>query len=143
MWNSLWLWCLIERSTITITNSTSRSPSRCASRCAIHYGYRAWTFPYRSLGREKRNTKHINISSNGRAGTIVTGTNPHPSQKRDEMAILVCHSTENGRFVPGDRCRFVPGRGPVCPENCATQSVYAYWFFLAQLVGGVQGLAAA
>ena len=34
-----------EKSTITIMNSTSRCSSRCPSRCAIHYGYRAWTFP--------------------------------------------------------------------------------------------------
>ena len=33
-------------STITIMNSTSRCSSTCSCRCAIHYGYRAWTFPY-------------------------------------------------------------------------------------------------
>ena len=51
MRNSLWLWCFealleSERRTITIMNTTSRCSSRCSSRCAIHYGYRAWTFPY-------------------------------------------------------------------------------------------------
>ena len=38
-----------EKSTITIMNFTSRCSSRCPSRCAIHYGYRAWTFPKQKL----------------------------------------------------------------------------------------------
>ena len=33
-------------------NSISRRSSECSSRCAIHYGYRARTFPY-SWGKEK------------------------------------------------------------------------------------------
>ena len=36
-------------STITIMNCTSRCSSRCPSRCAIHYGYRAWTYPYNKV----------------------------------------------------------------------------------------------
>ena len=58
MWNSLWLWCFealleSEKSTITTMNSTSRCSSRCPSGCAIHYGYRAWTFPCCKSGKKK------------------------------------------------------------------------------------------
>ena len=34
-------------------NSTSRCSSTCPSRCAIHYGYRAWTFPSQRALRDR------------------------------------------------------------------------------------------
>ena len=47
MWNSLWLWCFYpSQKGLQALRWTSRCSSRCPSRCAIHYGYRAWTFPY-------------------------------------------------------------------------------------------------
>ena len=54
MWNSLWLWCFSPfQKGLQTLRWTSRCSSRCPSRCAIHYGYRAWTFPYfcRDTGR--------------------------------------------------------------------------------------------
>ena len=65
-----------------------------------------------------------------------------PTDKRDKMAILLCNSTEKGRFVPGkgpglpqERVPFVPGTVPVCPRHRPTQNVYVYWFFSCPILG--------
>ena len=72
-----------------------------------------------TVGSEKTNKqkthKHF---SDGPCGTIIPGTNPHPSQGQ---------TGQNGNFTvefnrkrpvcPRDGSQFVPGRGPVCPRD--------------------------
>ena len=80
----------------------------------------------------------------GPCGTIVPGTNPHPSPgtKRDKNGDFYCGIKQRkAGFVPGDGSHFVPGRGshlspgtvPVCPgHRPAEKCLCLLVFFLCQ-----------
>ena len=73
----------------------------------------------------------------GPCGTIVPGTNPHPSQgQTGQNGDFTVELNRKRPVCPRDRSQFVPGRGPVCPRDgsclsrhCPSQNVYVYWFF--------------
>ena len=75
--------------------------------------------------------------SDGPCGTIVPGTNPHPSQGQtgqnsDFIVELnrerpVCPRT--GPILSRGGVPFVPGTVPVCSGDRPAENVYVYWFF--------------
>ena len=76
------------------------------------------------FGGEKNTQKTHKHFSDNPCGTIVPGTNPHPSQG------------QTGRFDPrtGPNLSrkggpFVPGTVPVCPGHCPAQNVYIMGYF--------------
>ena len=71
------------------------------------------------VGSKKTNKqkthKHFSDSP---CGTIVPGTNPHPSQgqtgQNDDFTVEL---NRERRVCPRDGSHFVPGRGPICPRD--------------------------
>ena len=94
----------------------------------------AWlTWEQKKTNKQKTH-KHF---SDGPCGTIVPGTNPHPSQGQtgqngDFTVELnrerpVCPRT--GPILSRGGVPFVPRTVPVCPGHCPAENVYVYWFF--------------
>ena len=77
-------------------------------------------FPRNSqIGSKKTNKqkthKHF---SDGPCGTIVPGTNPHPSQgQTGQNGDFTVELNRERPVCPGDGSHFVPGRGPICPRD--------------------------
>ena len=71
--------------------------------------------PFLNFGAKKANKqkthKHF---SDGPCGTIVPGTNPHPSQGQTAFTVEL---NRKRPVCPRDGSQFVPGRGPVCPRD--------------------------
>ena len=98
----------------------------------------------KTINIKHKTHKHF---SDGPCGTIVPGTNPHPSQgqtgqngdftvefNRERPVCPRDGSRDGSHFVP-ERVPFVPGTVPVCPGHRPAENVYVYWFFLARLMG--------
>ena len=96
-------------------------------------------------GRKKTNKqkthKHF---SDGPCGTIVPGTNPHPSQgQKGQSGDFTVEVNRKRPVCPRDGSQFVPGmgsrlsqkRGPVCPEHRPAQNVYVHCFFSCPNIG--------
>ena len=71
------------------------------------------------VGSKKNNKqkthKHF---SDGPCGTIVPGTNPHPSQgQTGQNSDFTVELNRERPVCPRDRSHFVPGRGPICPRD--------------------------
>ena len=91
-----------------------------------------------NLGAKKnykqKTHKHF---SDGPCGTIVPGTNPHPSQgQTGQNGDFTVELNRERPVCPRDGSHFVPGRGPICPRDgsCLSghrpaENVYVYWFF--------------
>ena len=77
-------------------------------------------FPRAYLGAKKKTNKqktHKHFSDNP-CGTIVPGTNPHPSQgQTGENGDFTVEFNRKRPVCPRDGSQFVPGRGPVCPRD--------------------------
>ena len=91
-------------------------------------------------GRKTNKQKTHKHFSGGPCGTIVPGTNPHPSQgqtgQNGDFTVELNRKRPVCRFVPGTGPNlsrggvpFVPGTVPVCPGHRPAQNVYVYWFF--------------
>ena len=70
-------------------------------------------------GRKKTNKqkthKHF---SDGPCGTIVPGTNPHPSQgQTGQNRDFTVELNRERQVCPRDGSHFVPERGPICPRD--------------------------
>ena len=64
---------------------------------------------------KQKTHKHF---SDGPCGTIVPGTNPHPSQgQTGQNGDFTVEFNRKRPFCPRDRSQFFPGRGPVCPRD--------------------------
>ena len=64
---------------------------------------------------KQKTHKHF---SDGPCGTIVPGTNPHPSQgQTGQNADFTVELNRERPVCPGDGSHFVPGRGPICPRD--------------------------
>ena len=98
------------------------------------------------FGGEKKNNKqktHKHFSDRP-CGTIVPGTNPHPSQGHmGQNGDLTVELNRKRPVCPRDRSQFVPGKGPVCamtvrvcPGHRPAQNVYVYWFSSCRIVSG-------
>ena len=71
------------------------------------------------LGAKKTNKqkthKHF---SDGPWGTIVPGTNPHPSQgQTGQNGDFTVEFNREWPVCPGEGSHFVSGRGPICPKD--------------------------
>ena len=98
MWNSLWLSGFFPANKdLQALGWTSRCSSRCPSRCAIHYGYRAWTFPY--VNRRPEHKPPLNKGHNKRvprrvwpkyvaANAFLVAESPPPPKKAVPAVIL-------------------------------------------------------
>ena len=97
------------------------------------------------MGEKKTNKQktHKHFSDDS-CGTIVPGTNPHPSQGQtgQNSDFTVQFNRKRHWFVPGTGPNlslggvpFVPGIVPVCPGHRPAQNVYVYRFFLARKIG--------
>ena len=75
-----------------------------------------WQFLLGSKKTNKRKThKHF---SDGPHGTIVPGTNPHPSQgQTGQNRDFTVELNRERSVCPRDGSHFVPGRGPICPRD--------------------------
>ena len=99
-------------------------------------------FPWGRKETNKQKThKHF---SDGPCGTIVPGTNPHPSQgQTGQNSAFTVEFNRKRPVCPRDGCQFVPGRGPVCPRDgsCLSRipsrpkSLCLLFFFLARFLG--------
>ena len=72
---------------------------------------------------KQKTHKHF---SDGPCGTIVPGTNPHPSQgQTGQNGDFTVELNRKRPFCPRDRSQFVPGRGPVCPRagSCLSRTL--------------------
>ena len=72
-----------------------------------------------TIGSKKTNKqkthKHF---SDGPCGTIVPGTNPHPSQgQTGQNGDFTVELNRERPVCPRDGSHFVPGRGPICPRD--------------------------
>ena len=64
---------------------------------------------------KQKTHKHF---SGGPCGTIVPGTNPHPSQgQTGQNGDFTVESIRERPVCPRDGSHFVPGRGPICPRD--------------------------
>ena len=64
------------------------------------------------------NTKTHKHFSDGPCGTIVPGTNPHPSQgQTGQNGDFSVELNRERPVCPRDGSHFVPGRGPICPRD--------------------------
>ena len=75
--------------------------------------------PLTKFGSKKTNKqkthKHF---SDGPCGTIVPGTNPHPSQgQTGQNSDFTVELNRERPVCPRDGSHFVPGRGPICPRD--------------------------
>ena len=94
-------------STVTLMNSTCRCSSRCPSRCAIHYGYRAWTFP---------NSRGFDRTFLGRSRRFQATVLKFPLKEGSSMGVseslpvgqpLSESPKTAGKMVPRENCRKV------------------------------------
>ena len=81
-------------------------------------------FGQSKFGSKKTNKqkahKHF---SDGPCGTIVPGTNPHPSQgQTGQNGDFTVELNRERPVCPRDGSHFVPGRGPICPRDGACLS---------------------
>ena len=64
---------------------------------------------------KQKTHKHF---SDGPCGTIVPGTNPHPSQgQTGQNGDFTVELNRERPVCPRDGSHFVPGRGPICPKD--------------------------
>ena len=72
-----------------------------------------------SWGRKKTNKQKTHKHFSDRpCGTIVPGTNPHPSQgQTGQNGDFTVEFNRERPVCPRDGSHFVPGRGPVCPRD--------------------------
>ena len=78
-----------------------------------------WFFPCPTWEQKKNNKqkthKHF---SDGPCGTIVPGTNPHPSQgQTGQNGDFTVELNRERPVCPRDGSHFVPRRGPICPRD--------------------------
>ena len=72
-------------------------------------------FNWEQKNNKQKTHKHF---SDGPCGTIVPGTNPHPSQGQTGQNSDFTVELNRERLVcPRDGSHFVPGRGPICPGD--------------------------
>ena len=83
-----------------------------------------WGYPLRRIFFwEQKTNKHKTHKhfSDGPCGTIVPGTNPHPSQgqtgQNGDFKNFSCGIKQGQAVCPRDGSHFVPGRGPICPRD--------------------------
>ena len=84
----------------------------------------SWSFrklpskiPVRAEKKTNKQKTHKHFSD-GPCGTIVPGTNPHPSQgQTGQNGDFTVELNRERPVCPRDRSQFVPGRGPVCPRD--------------------------
>ena len=72
-----------------------------------------------NLGSKKTNKHKTHKQfSDGFCGTIVPGTNPHPSQgQTGQNGDFTVELNRERPVCPRDGSHFVPGRGPICPRD--------------------------
>ena len=69
----------------------------------------------RKKTNKRKTHKHF---SDGPCGTLVPGTNPHPSQRQTgQNGDFTVELNRERPVCPRDGSHFVPGRGPVCPKD--------------------------
>ena len=96
-------------------------------------------------GKKTNKQKTHKHFSDGPCGTIVPGTNRHPSQGQTGQNgdFTVELNRETAGLSQGQVPHFVPGKGPICPRDRflfvpghrPAENVYVYWFFLCPKVG--------
>ena len=99
-------------------------------------GFGASIIWWQKKNNKQKTHKHF---SDGPCGTIVPGTNPHPSQgQTGQNGDFTVELNRKRPVCPRDRSQFVPGRGPVFlgprDGSCLSghrpaQNVSVHWFF--------------
>ena len=77
-------------------------------------------YQFKNLGAEKTTNKQKTHKhfSDGHCGTIVPGTNPHPSQgQTGQNGDFTVELNRERPVCPRDGSHFVPRRGPICPRD--------------------------
>ena len=79
-----------------------------------------WIFVGSKKTNKHKTHKHF---SDGPCGTIVPGTNPHPSQgQTGQNGDFTAELNRERPVCPRDGSHFVPGTGPVCPRDSSCLS---------------------
>ena len=106
---------------------------------SVHEAGNSAIFGSKKTNKQKTH-KHF---SDGPCGTIVPGTNPHPSQgqtgQNSDFTVELNRERpvfpRDGYHLSRGGVPFVPGTVPVCPGDRPAENVYVYWVFSCPTFG--------